>query len=118
MNHNNPNLRGLAQTLRKNMTEEERRLWYQCLKTLDVTIKRQHVIGQYIVDFYCASARLVIELDGSQHYEQPEKDQVRDAYLKSLGLLVKRYSNADIRQRFSSVCEDIYETIRTQMASP
>ena len=118
MNHNNPNLRGLAQALRKNMTEEERRLWYHCLKQLDVTVKRQHVIGHYIVDFYCASARLVIELDGSQHYEQPEKDRVRDAELEQMGLLVKRYSNADIQQRFSSVCEDIYETIRTRKPSP
>ena len=118
MNHNNPHLRGHAQSLRRNMTKEERRLWYHCFKQMDVTVKRQHVIGRYIVDFYCASARLVIELDGSQHYELPENDRIRDAYLESLGLLVKRYSNADIWQRFSSVCEDIYETIRTRIPSP
>ena len=72
------------------------------------------MIGPYIVDFYCASAKLVIELDGSQHYENPEKDRMRDAFLIELGLMVKRYSNADINRRFSSVCEDIYETISTR----
>ena len=69
---------------------------------------------QYIVDFYCAAAKLVIELDGSQHYEEEgkQKDRKRDQYLEGLGLLVKRYSNSDINQRFSAVCEDIYETIQ------
>ena len=114
MNHNNPKLTKNAQSLRREMTKEERHLWYDCLKQMNETVKRQHVIGSYIVDFYCASAKLVIELDGSQHYENQEKDQIRDRYLNSLGLLVKRYSNADINRRFSSVCEDIYETVRTR----
>ena len=111
---NNPKLKKYAQRLRRDMTKEERHLWYDCFKQMEETIKRQHVIGPYIVDFYCASAKLVIELDGSQHYEEPEKDQIRDAYLKEYGILVKRYSNADINRRFSSVCEDIYETISTR----
>ena len=114
MNHNNPKLKGFSQKLRRDMTKEERHLWYDFLKQLDVNIKRQHVIGSYIVDFYIASARIVIELDGSQHYEKPEQDRERDAFLKSLGLTVKRYSNTDINRRFTSVCEDILETIRTQ----
>ena len=96
------------------MTKEERHLWYDCLKQMEETVKRQHVIGPYIVDFYCASAKLVIELDGSQHYEKPEKDKVRDQYLNGLGLMVKQYSNLDIHLRFSSVCEDIYETVCTR----
>jgi len=98
----NPNLTGNAQRLRKEMTKEERHLWYDFLKKLPVTFHRQKVIGRYIVDFYCASAKLVIELDGSQHYETEnmEADAVRDEYLNSLGLTVKRYSNRDIILRF------------------
>lgn len=92
------------------MTKEERHLWYDCLKLLPVTFHRQKVIGDYIVDFYCASAKRVIELDGSQHFEEEGiiQDKRRDEYLHNLGLIVKRYSNADINQSFESVCEDIY----------
>ena len=99
-----------ARALRKNMTKEERHLWYDCLKNLPVMVHRQKVIGKYIVDFYIASAQLVIEIDGSQHYEQNGKqyDAVRDAYLESLGCTILRYSNADINLRFESVCTDIY----------
>ena len=95
------------------MTKEERRLWFDFLKSLTVTIHRQKVIGNYIVDFYCATAKLVIELDGSQHYDKLgiESDILRDEYLCSLSLTVKRYSNADINFRFNSVCEDIYDFI-------
>ena len=69
-----------SQKLRKTMTKEERHLWYDCLKQLPVTVHRQKVLGDYIVDFYIASAKIIIELDGSQHYEQAhlEKDFVRD----------------------------------------
>ena len=111
---NNEALRGNAQRLRREMTKEERRLWFDCFKQMEETVKRQHVMGKYIVDFYCAAAKLVIELDGSQHYEEEgkQKDRKRDQYLEGLGLLVKRYSNSDINQRFSAVCEDIYETIQ------
>ena len=106
---NNCSLTENAQTLRKNMTKEERHLWYDFLKTCPQTFHRQKVIGDYIFDFYCASAKLVIELDGSQHYE-PEgikRDKERDAYLSRLGLTVVRYSNTDIHKHFQSVCEDI-----------
>ena len=70
---------------------------------------RQKVIGSYIVDFYIASVKIAIELDGSQHYGAEGKiaDEARDAYLKSLGLTVLRYSNADVNFRFQAVCEDI-----------
>ena len=103
-----------ARKLRKDMTKEERHLWYDCLKTLPVTVHRQKVLGNYIVDFYIASAKLVIELDGSQHYENVgrQKDAIRDAYLKDIGCSVLRYSNADINQRFKTVCEDIYNHLR------
>ena len=102
-----------AKALRKGMTPEERRLWYDFLKKLPVTVNRQKVIGRYIVDFYCASAKIVIELDGGQHYEPEamEADRVRDAYLSSLGLMVLRYTNADIHHRFREVCEDICRNI-------
>ena len=108
---NNPSLTPFAQSLRREMTKQERRLWYDFLKTLPVTFNRQKVIGPYIVDFFCSSSRLVVELDGSQHYDgaAPASDEKRDGYLASLGLRVLRYSNADVDKRFSSVCEDILD---------
>ena len=98
-----------AKRLRKVMTKEERHLWYDFLKQLPVTVHRQKTIGNYIVDFYIASAQIVIELDGSQHYEQTHqnRDRIRDAYLVETGCKVLRYSNADINSRFRDVCEDI-----------
>ena len=110
MNHrNNPKLKGYAQTLRREMTREERHLWYDFLKQLPLTINRQKVIGPYIADFYCAKAKLVIELDGSQHYDEAQirLDQARTRYFQSLGLAVVRYTNADVNLRFAAVCEDI-----------
>lgn len=95
--------------LRKNMTKEEKHLWYDFLKKLPITVHRQKVIGNYIVDFYCAEAKLIIELDGSQHYEVKgrQTDAIRDAYLKGLGIEVVRYSNLDVHHRFDAVCQDI-----------
>ncbi len=86
-NTNNPDLRKNAQNLRKNMTKEERHLWYDFLKKLPVTINRQKVIGNYILDFYCAKSKIAIELDGSQHYseEGKEYDAKRDSFLASKG---------------------------------
>jgi len=111
--NNNPELTHIAQKLRKNMTKEERHLWYDFLKGLPVTFQRQKVIGQYIVDFYCPSTNLVIEIDRSQHYE-PEKielDAIRNKYLNSLGLVVKHYANNEINTDFENVCGDIYHFI-------
>jgi very-short-patch-repair endonuclease len=109
----NPKLTRISQRLRRKMTKEERHLWYDFLKSLPVTINRQKVIGQYIVDFYCASARLVIEVDGSQHFEDGnlEKDKSRDNYLRSIGLTVNRYSNDEINPAFESVCDDIFQFV-------
>ena len=107
--NNNSKLTSNAQTLRKNMTKQERHLWYDFFKLLPVTINRQKVIGNYIVDFYCAEAKIVIELDGSQHYEKDGKiaDKKRDAFLKSKGLIVLRYANSDVDRNFEGVCTDI-----------
>ena len=109
----NSKLTSNAQKLRKSMTKEERHLWYDCLKLLPVTVHRQKVIGNYIVDFYIASAKVVIELDGSQHYmaEGIKKDEERDRYLQKNGYKVLRYSNADINLRFQTVCQDIYQQL-------
>ncbi len=109
MKYSNEKLTKNAQTLRRGMTKEERRLWYEFLKQSEYTVKRQRVIGKYIVDFYCPETKTVIELDGSQHFEEAgiASDAERDAYLEALGIEVLRYSNADVNQRFSSVCEDI-----------
>jgi very-short-patch-repair endonuclease len=109
----NQNLTPNAQMLRGNMTREERHLWYDCLKNLPVSFKRQKIIGNFIVDFYCPSAKLVVERDGSQHYDEKGRktDQERDNYLQSLGLVIKRYSNTDINKNFYNVCEDIYHFI-------
>ena len=96
------------------MTKEERHLWYDFLRDLPVKVHRQKVIGRYIVDFYIAQEKLVIELDGSQHYEQTaiRKDLERDAYLRSLGISVARYSNLDVNRRFPEVCQDIYSRLK------
>ena len=106
---NNPKLKPYAQKLRREMTKEERHLWYDFLKDLPVNVNRQKVIGKYIVDFYIASYEIVIELDGSQHYEEEgiNSDKERDAFLNGLGLIVLRYSNDDVNNNFDGVCEDI-----------
>ena len=108
-----PQLNDNARKLRKNMTKEERHLWYDFLKKLPVTVNRQKKIGRYIVDFYIAQAKLVIELDGSQHYAATGQaaDQERDSDLQKLGLTVLRYSNTDINRSFDAVCQDILRHI-------
>ena len=105
----NSKLTANAKKLRKEMTKEERHLWYDFLKQLPVTVHRQKAIGNHIVDFYIASHQIVIELDGSQHYETEhrEADMQRDAYLTGIGCRILRYSNADINMRFRDVCESI-----------
>ena len=98
-----------AQTLRVNMTKEERHLWYDFLKKLPMTVNRQKNIGSYIVDFYIAKHRMVIELDGSQHGEKEhrEADRERDDTLYKLGITVLRYKNSQVKQNFRGVCLDI-----------
>ena len=113
----NPNLKGFSTALRKNQTKEEKHLWYDFLRQYPVRFNRQKVLGPYIVDFYCASAKLVIELDGSQHYskEGSEDDKIRDRYLARLGIKVVRYSNLEITREFDAVCVDISEHVKERM---
>ena len=103
-----------SQRLRKNMTEEERKLWYTFLKTCDIQFYRQRVFEKYIVDFYSPTAKLVIEIDGSQHYEDNAKvaDKVRDEFFKNLGITVLRFSNLAINNQFENVKNTIFEYIK------
>ena len=107
----------LAKTLRKNMTPWERKLWYEFLRSYPIRFQRQKAIGNYIVDFYCAKSRLVIELDGGGHYadEQIEKDNIRTKKLESMNLTVLRICNLDIDRNFSGVCEYIDLTVKKSL---
>ena len=104
----------LAKELRKNMTPWERKLWYEFLRSYPVRFQRQKAIGNYIVDFYCAKARLVVELDGGGHYtqEQTERDNLRTKELESMNLKVLRFCNLDIHKNFRGVCEYIDLTVK------
>ena len=115
-NRHNPRLTPVSQKLRKTMTSQEKRLWYQFLRNLSVPIHRQKIFDNYIVDFYCHEAKLVIELDGSQHFEQEGRagDAKRDAYFDEMGIAVVRYSNADVNRYFRAVCEDIMNRIEAR----
>ena len=108
-----------ARSLRKGMTKEERHLWYDFLRDHAAKFRRQAVLGRYIVDFYCAKAKLVIELDGSQHYEpkNQQADQLRTEYLEQFGVTVLRFSNTDINQNFRGVCEYIECIVQKRLSS-
>ena len=104
--HNKTNV-PFAKTLRKNMTPEEKHLWYDFLRDYPVRFMRQKTMGRYIVDFYCAKAKIVIEIDGSQHYSDKgyENDVERTAYLeKEFGVKIIRFTNLDIVNKFEGVC--------------
>ena len=103
-----------ARQLRKEMTKEERHLWYDFLRTYSIRVTRQKVLGKYIADFYCAQAKLVIELDGAQHYENEniQSDAERTAFLSGYGLTVIRIPNNEIRENFRGVCEYIDAEIK------
>ncbi|MDY3992280.1 endonuclease domain-containing protein [Evtepia sp.] len=113
----NPKLTGCARTLRKNMTREERHLWYDFLRTYQPRFLRQKVIDEYIVDFYCREAALVIELDGSQHYEEAglEADRFRTERLKQRGLTVLRIPNNAVNQNFREVCAYIDRVVEESL---
>ena len=108
------NLKPIARTLRKNMTRQERHLWYDFLRNYPIHFYRQRVIEHYIVDFYCSSANLVIEVDGSQHYtvEGEEYDRIRTDILKLHQLQVLRFSNWEIDNQFPSVCAKIDAAVK------
>ena len=106
----NKNLVYYARNLRKNMTKEERHLWYDFLRDYPVKFLRQKPFGNYILDFYCAKAKLAIELDGSQHFTEQsviDKDKQRDIYLKEHNITVIRIQNIDITNNFKGVCDYI-----------
>ena len=98
-----------AQNLRKNQTKEEQLLWNCFLKKYPMRFRRQYIIGNCIVDFYCHGGKLAVELDGSQHYDptEAEKDRARTAYLNAQGVQVLRFSNLDVLRRFGDVCAEI-----------
>ena len=107
----------LAKNLRKNMTPWERKLWYECLRNYPIRFQRQKAIGKFIADFYCAKAKLIIELDGGGHYteEQSKNDELRTKYLNNMGLKVLRICNLDIDKNFYGVCEHIDRVVKLSL---
>ena len=114
----NKQLVPFAKQLRREMTKEERHLWYDFLRTHPVRFSRQKVLGKYIADFYSAEAKLVIELDGSQHYEDDnlEKDAERTAFLEGYGLTIIRIPNNEVSRNFRGVCEYIDVAVRQSLS--
>ena len=108
-NSYNTSLKLQARQLRTNATSQENHLWYDYLRTYKPRFTRQRIIGSFIVDFYCAEVKLVIEIDGSQHYEAvaTEYDRERTEYMKSLGIMVLRFRNYEVDKSFEKVCETI-----------
>ena len=111
----NPTLVPNARRLRREMTKEERHLWYDYLRNHPVKFCRQKILGKYIVDFYCAKAKLVIELDGSQHYDPSEmlRDEERTAFLSYYGIRVIRIPNNEVNGNFRAVCDYIDTQLNT-----
>ena len=114
----NKKLINIARMLRSNMTRQEKHLWYDFLRFYPIKIYKQRIIENYVVDFYCHRAHLVIELDGSQHYTEKGEcnDKKRSEVLEKYGLCVLRFSNKDIDDNFEGVCYMIDKIIneRTQ----
>ncbi len=114
----NKKLTGTARALRGQMTKEERHLWHDHLKKQSVRFLRQKVIDDYIVDFYCHEARLIIEVDGSQHYEEKGllEDNIRSEKLESRNLTVIRIPNYAINKNFEGICKYIDAIVKRNMA--
>ncbi len=117
-NKHNKTIVPTAKMLRKNMTREEKHLWYDFLRTYAVRFSRQKVLGKYIADFYCAEAKLVIELDGSQHFTEDGKqyDAERTRFLEGYGLKVVRIPNGEVGRNFRGVCEYIDGLVRQSLS--
>lgn len=115
----NPNLKDKARQLRKNLTDSEKVLWSRLRnkQLLGIQFYRQKAIGEYIVDFFAPKARLVVEVDGSQHpiSDHIEKDRIRDGYLTSLGLRVIRLNSREVLKEGDAVVEAIYRVITDQL---
>ena len=110
-------LTSLAQKLRREATREEQRLWYEFLSQYPVRFRRQVVIGRYIVDFFCSSAKLAIELDGSQHFEDLAliQDDERTQWLQENGIYVLRFLNSDVSNKLSDVCATIDAVVKERV---
>ena len=113
----NKNLLEQSKSLRKNMTKQEKHLWYDFLKTYPVRWYRQRIIENFIVDFYCSNAKLVIEIDGSQHYEENALvyDELRTKIINIYGIEVIRFSNYDIDTNFEGVCIEIDNVVQERI---
>ena len=113
----NNSLLKIAKILRRNMTRQEKHLWYDFLRRYPQKIYKQRIIDNFIADFYCHEARLVIELDGSQHYTLKGKslDEIRTRIIEQYGILVLRFSNRDIDDNFEGVCSTIDRTIQDRI---
>ena len=113
----NSELKDRSRRLRKDMTQQERHLWYDFLRHYPVKFYRQRSIDWFIADFYCSRARLVIEVDGGQHYteEGAEYDRQRSGVLQKYGLEVLRFTNTDIDKHFADVCRQIEAEIRKRV---
>ena len=113
----NKDLIANSRTLRKNATKEENKLWYDFLRSYPLRFNRQRIIGNYIADFFCDRARLVIEIDGCQHYEEKciIYDNRRTKYFESLGIMVLRFSNGDIAKNFDAVCREIDRVVQLRI---
>ena len=116
----NYKLKNTAKALRKNMTPWERKLWYEFLSAYPIKFTRQKNIGNFIVDFYCAKAKLIIELDGSRHYYLNQKsfDAERTYILEQLGLTVLRFSNNEVTENFYEVCSKIDVKVKELLSIP
>lgn len=114
----NKQLVPLAKQLRREMTKEERHLWYDFLRSYPIRFSRQKILGQFIADFYSAEAKLVVELDGSQHYEEgnAQKDAERTAFLENYGLKVIRIPNNEVNRNFSGVCAYIDAAVKQSLS--
>ena len=106
-----------AQRLRKEMTPQERHLWYDYLRRYPVQFRRQVPTGEYVVDFYCSRARLAVELDGTQHYDEEARqaDEIRTKSLAELGVMVLRFDNFRIERSFATVCEEIDRVVKERL---
>ena len=109
----------LAKNLRKNATKQENHLWYDFLKDYEIKFQRQRTIDDFIADFYCQKANLIIEIDGNQHcsVSEAKNDQIRTEKLKLYGLTVIRFTNHQIDNDFYSVCEYIDKTVKSIISS-
>ena len=114
----NKSLVSNARNLRKNTTKEDRHLWYDFLRFYPVKFLRQKILGKYIVDFYCAEAQLIVELDGSQHYEDKgmKYDTERTIYLEQYGVRVLRIPNNEVSRNFSGLCEYIDFAVKQSLS--